>query len=172
MLKRSTLSPSQQLVVWSARTWVACARLQRPALDALAQAHAFAGVGNAAQDIDELFGFIVVGARRCLSFGAPHCPCLHPCEAALINCLCAYQSGKPERASQILLDLLHPAAARLAAPPARRWADALAHAGWSLDRVATCPAADRRLAGAGLRTDGGASADRPIAWRRPTDTLH
>ena len=197
MLMMSTLSPSQQLVVWSARAWISCNRLQRPVIDELQQAYAFAGIGDIAYDIDALFGVIASGARRCLFFGSQHCPCLHPCEASLINCLCAYQSDLPGCAKQLLLGLLQPAAARLAAPPAQRWADALGRAGWSLEMITTVQM-NRQPHRAETGTGRGETAhghlqppvsghlprerDRsgrapmtvgdPASWPRPTDTLH
>ena len=135
MLMTADLSSAQQLIVWSARMWVSSTNLQRPVLDKLEQAYAFAGVAEIARDIDELFCTITVGARGDLGFGAPHCPRVHPVEAALINCLSAFQSDVPACASHVLEGMLQPAAARMAVAPAQRWARALSRSGWQLEMI-------------------------------------
>ena len=135
MLMTADLSSAQQLVVWSARIWVSSTNLQRPVLDKLEQAYAFAGVAEIARDIDELFCVVAAGARGCLGFGGPHCPRVHPVEAAFINCLSAFQSDMPACASHILQGMVKPAAARMAVAPARRWAQALSRSGWQVDMI-------------------------------------
>lgn len=135
MLMTADLSSAQQLIVWSARIWVSGTNLRRPVLDKLEQAYAFAGVAEIARDIDELFCVIAVGARGCLDFGAPHCPRVHPVEAALINCLSAFQSDMSACGCHILRGMLQPAAARMAAAPAQRWAEALSRSGWQLEMI-------------------------------------
>ena len=177
MLRTRDLSSSQQLVVWSARAWMSGSRLQRHALPELRKAYDLAGIRNAATDIDALFGLISGGARVPLSFGATPCPFVHPAEATLINCLCAYQADLTACATVILDRMLHPAPARQAAVPARRWAKALGGAGWPLDMITV----DRMLADSGqAQSDDGDDQDqigtppfdRPTAAGRKGPTWH
>ncbi|MCA8906749.1 MAG: hypothetical protein KDA64_02455 [Rhodospirillaceae bacterium] len=135
MLITSELSAGQQLAVWSGRTWMAGFREKRPVQAELEDAYRSVGIACPTDDIDELFGLIVAGARRVLSFGAAPCPFVHPAEAVLVNCLSAYQSGCDKCGKAILGQMLNPAEAFLAMAPVQRWAGKLGAAGWSLSMV-------------------------------------
>lgn len=135
MLITSELSAGQQLAVWSGRTWMAGFRERRPVRAELVDAYQSVGIACAADDIDELFGLIVAGAKRVLTFGATPCPFVHPAEAVLVNCLSAYQSGCDKCGKAILAQMLNPAEAFLAMAPVERWARKLGEAGWTLAMV-------------------------------------
>ncbi len=141
MLRTADLSAAQQLVVWSARTWVTGFRNRRPALDALERAYAMAGAAAAAFEVDEVFSLLSHGARQTLCFGAGHCPAVHPVEAVLVNCLAAFQQGRDEAAAVLMKHLMWQPEAFMASAPARRWAQAIDAAGWSLTSVAPATAA-------------------------------
>ncbi|MCB9958056.1 MAG: hypothetical protein H6843_05505 [Rhodospirillaceae bacterium] len=135
MLRTTDLSAAEQLVVWSARAWMAAYRDRRPVLGDLEDAYALSGIGDAAHDIDELFCIMVTGQRAPLSFGAPQCPAVHAIEAAMVNCLAAYQMACRRCGGEILAHLLEPAEAHMATAPAERWAKQLGDAGWPLSMI-------------------------------------
>lgn len=135
MLRTTDLSAAEQLVVWSARAWMAAYRDRKPVLGDLEDAYALSGIRDAAHDIDELFCIMVTGHRAALSFGAPQCPAVHATEAMLVNCLAAYQMACRRCGGEILAHLLEPAETRMAMVPAERWAQNLGDAGWPLSMI-------------------------------------
>ena len=135
MLKTRELSSGQQLVIWSARTWMAGLRLRRAALPEIVKVYELSKIGEAACDVDEFFTLLASGPRAKLSFGMPPCPCVHPAEATLINCLATLQRDLDGCAHVILERMMMPAEAKMAMHPARSWAKELSRADWSLDMI-------------------------------------
>lgn len=135
MIELGSLSSAQQLVVWSARSWIRGYNHGESVLEQLEQAYELTGIRKTARDVDELFEVIANGTKCHLCFGAPHCPAVHAVEATLINCLGAFQGGDFVGAAKILEHILHTPSAVRASVPAHRWAIAMKGVGWPLDLI-------------------------------------
>ncbi|MEM8915583.1 MAG: hypothetical protein AAGC83_07085 [Pseudomonadota bacterium] len=135
MIRTASLSHAQQLVIWSARSWIDGYTNGESVRDVLYEAYELSGIPEAAHDVNDLFVLFVTGSKHTVAFGSPRCPAVHLIEAYLNNCLHAFQTQDDGRASKILGELLIPQRAVQAAVPARRWAEALTKAGRSLDLI-------------------------------------
>ena len=110
-------------------------RLRRPVLPEIVKVYTLSKAGEAACDVDEFFTLLASGPRAQLSFGMPPCPCVHPAEATLINCLATLQRELDGCAKIILERMMMPAEAQMALHPAKNWAAALSRADWNLDMI-------------------------------------
>lgn len=119
-LRFEALTFRDQLLLWSARTWI-LASPERPTLPPrVREAFQVAGVAEAADSLHELLSIISTSAHRTINFKPVACPMVAPEEARFLTLL--YAAKEPAAANyacELLAGWVPPAAARLAHAAAR-----------------------------------------------------
>lgn len=136
------LKTSENIALWSIRTWVWSVALQKQTGPLLKSGLEKAGCADAASPLSALLHIVGETATRDLEIHKSGCPSLSADEKRLLHTLAAQQNGHILEAFDVLVNLLPGAAVRLALTQAEAVSASFARAGlffperaWTLEEL-------------------------------------
>lgn len=126
---------SEQLCIWSVRTWVAAFKDGGNCIDVLAGAYERVDAQGAHAALDGMLSVIVAGARLAINIRCRSCTDVSPDEARILSAVAAWQdTGIYIDADIILSAFLTPSGVRAARMPFHGYAAICGHAGLRFQR--------------------------------------
>jgi hypothetical protein len=104
-INTSDLKSTEQLVLWSLRTWVMGLIHRRCVLGDLFHAYDYYTAGTAAIDFDRFLRNLTKGAKRNIDIRCPLSSHISPDELTFLNILHNYQSGNTHYGDIMLLEM-------------------------------------------------------------------
>ena len=146
-IQLSSLTSGAQLLVWSARQWLACAKTQRCVHEALALPYAQHNISQAIMPLDESMTLLALGASRQIELGCLCASVLREDERTLLAAFRYLQCNDLEQAMSVVTPLIHGCLKRTFCRTAAAYTEQLQTVNMKLNGTAYLQA---------VRTEGGA----------------
>ncbi len=135
------LETAEQFTLWAIRSWVEAHKASTTIFDRLAKGFDLAGVPDGLFALDEMLSVIAASSCVQIDVRCVRCQSIGDGESAMLKILIAAQAGRLTSVRDGFANWLPPAAVRLAADAARRFAASLWSAGMVLPSRQQLPVA-------------------------------
>ncbi len=131
-LKVPELATAEQFTLWAIRSWVEAYKASMPICDRLAKGFDLAGMPEGLPTLDEMLSVVAASACVQIDVRCVRCRTIGDGECVMLKILVAAQAGRLTSVRDGFASWLPPAAVRVAADAARRFAAVLWSAGMVL----------------------------------------